>query len=307
MFKTPSDQLIRFVKAREGWASRAYQEKHDVVTIGYGFTNLDKVCSRFFLNQWGRPLRLGDTMTRVDGDILLARVLSEEYAPAVVRRFAGKRDLSQQEGDTCTSVIYNCGAGALNDRWAKALEEGRLADAAALLRRTRITAQGHTLNGLISRRAMEAELLLKGIYAIPAVVPSATHSTSFDDVEAYQRQLQILGFYPGPVDGMVRPELTNAIIKYQRSHPDLVADGIVGRATRASLTRDVAAKNSQVLAPTAGVVVAGGAVVAGMQQAAGAGPQVLLGAAALLALVVAGWFIYGRVYRKELKRLAEVK
>lgn len=300
MADTISEKLVQFVKAREGWSTNAYREKHDVVTIGYGFTNLDKTCQAFFKAKWGRPLRLGDTITKGEGDVLLGQVLRQEYLPPVLKRFG--RSLTQERLDCCVSVSYNCGAGTLSDRWADALAAGDVKRAAELLKETRVTAQGHPLAGLRARRALEADLLLYGRYGSTAVAPAV--SSHAEDVEAYQQQLKILGFYKGEIDGVAGPGTIDAVKAYQAAHPDLVVDGVVGRATRACLERDVRARN---VPAAAGSVVAGGAIVGAIvagDKGSQLAPSVGVLAGIMVALVVA--VVVGLVWRSrhELARVS---
>lgn len=55
-----------------------------------------------------------------------------------------------------------------------------------------------------------------------------------DSVAELQRQLQALGFPPGPVDSAIGPGTEAAAVAFQRSE-GLVADGIVGRNTARAL------------------------------------------------------------------------
>jgi hypothetical protein len=55
-----------------------------------------------------------------------------------------------------------------------------------------------------------------------------------DDVRAVQRRLATLGFDPGPIDGVYGPATERAVRAFQSS-TGLVADGVVGPKTRASL------------------------------------------------------------------------
>jgi peptidoglycan hydrolase-like protein with peptidoglycan-binding domain/DNA invertase Pin-like site-specific DNA recombinase len=57
-------------------------------------------------------------------------------------------------------------------------------------------------------------------------------------VRALQRRLQGLGLAPGPVDGLFGPLTEAAVVRLQRAH-GLVADGIVGTATRRALRGSV--------------------------------------------------------------------
>lgn len=152
---------VAFIAKHEGLRLNTYLDPAGIATIGYGFTMQSRVFAAFAQTKWGRPLRMGDSITQAEATTLLAELLEDEYATPVRKKFSA---LNQHQFDACVSVVYNCGAGTLNDRWAKALGEGNVVAASELLRNTRITAKGKRLQGLVNRRADEAELLLRGAY-----------------------------------------------------------------------------------------------------------------------------------------------
>jgi peptidoglycan hydrolase-like protein with peptidoglycan-binding domain len=57
---------------------------------------------------------------------------------------------------------------------------------------------------------------------------------------AIQEALKLLGFDPGPSDGIVGPKTKQAVKAYQGSK-NLTADGIVGPITRKALAEDLRA------------------------------------------------------------------
>lgn len=57
------------------------------------------------------------------------------------------------------------------------------------------------------------------------------------DVELVQKQLQRLGLYTGPIDGLYGEATAGAIRRFQRAH-NLVADGITGPATYDALQKE---------------------------------------------------------------------
>ena len=125
-----------------------------------------------------------------------------------------------------------------------------MAQAAARLKTTAVTAGGRKLTGLERRRAAEAHLLETGDYG-PGAASAATDEA---DVQTCQRQLATLGLYAGAVDGIAGPATEDAVKAFQRTN-GLFVDGIVGPATRATLARAVAARR-------AGQAAGGGAATA---------------------------------------------
>jgi len=264
-----SPQGVQFIAAHEGLVLKAYRCPAGVITIGYGFTMRSRVFAAWFRAKFGRDLRMGDTITKADADMLLGRLLDSEYGAAVVRDIAAKR---QNHHDGASSVAYNCGPGSLRWQWGVALRGGDARTSATRLRTTAVTANGRRLPGLVRRRAEEAALIESGVYS--AHRPNASQSTDRDDVRQYQQWLKDLGFKV-TVDGIAGPQTIAAVKAFQKAH-DLTVDGIVGPATRAAMIRALDAKKAN---------VAGGAATAG-SAAVGSGGDVTTVDAAVSAL---GW------------------
>lgn len=254
-----SPQGIQFIAAHEGFVSKAYRCPAGVITIGYGFTNGSRVFSEFWRAKHGRALQMGDTITRADADVLLKKLIDHEYGAAVITRIGTSK---QHEHDAASSVSFNCGTGSLGWKWAQALAMKRAAESARLLRTTAVTANGRRLAGLVRRRAQEADLIETGKYPHPA---SATSVSVGSDMRQIQQWLHTLGYDVGPIDGVNGPKTRNAVIDFQIDH-DLLADGIVGPATRAALIRALDARNGQMAAGGSGA--AGGATGVGVDQSA---------------------------------------
>jgi GH24 family phage-related lysozyme (muramidase) len=256
---TPSPALIPFVSRHEGKVHRAYRDSGGVLTIGVGFTALSGVFGQWWKQQRGHALRMGDTISDAECDLLLGMLLAEEYAPPVAKRFAGT-GIRQHEFDAAADLCFNCGAGALKWSWAGQLAARAVTAAAARLRVTAVTAGGRRLAGLERRRADEARLMELGDYG-SAVVSVAAGS---DEVMAYQTQLAILGVYAGAIDGVAGPQ-TDAAARAFQGAQGLTVDGIVGPATRAALGRAVEARRAGQLAggsaATAGAAAGGADLV----------------------------------------------
>jgi lysozyme len=126
-----------------------------------------------------------------------------------------------------------------------------------------------------------------------------------DETRTLQKQLAALGLYGGPLDGIAGEKTHAAILAYQRRHPDLLADGIAGPATRASLVRDLALRDKPL--PTAVTTAAVTTATAAASNAAGTGHPALVAlavGAAVLAVVIA--FVTWR-YRSEIARFIKEK
>lgn len=284
-----------FIAAHEGFVSKTYLCPAGQPTLGFGFTMASKIFADYWRQKHGRGLRMGDTITRAEADMLLQRMVDAEYGTAVNREIAPKK---QHHYDGASSMTFNCGPGALKWKWAKALKNGNIAEAARLLRTTATTANGRKLAGLVRRRAEEATLIQDGRYTgIRDTVADASKSDTNAAIKEYQQMLKDLD-YPITVDGIEGLETRSAVKRFQKEH-DLVADGIVGPATRATLIRALDAKRAN--KATTGATAAGGtggAVTAADPASMDAiWPALMWGVAALV--VVGGIFLFIR-YRGRL-------
>lgn len=241
---------LDFVVRHEGFVSRAYRDPVGIWTIGTGFTNRSGVATSMLGN-----IHAGKTITRAQNDRVLAEAFSREYGPPVDRAMPRAR---QHELDAGYSYCFNCGPAAMGDVWVGWWRKGRKFEAGERLKKTRITAQGKPLKGLRNRRAAEARLLVSGDYGLgaPAQEPQAD----------YMLKLRDLGY--------------DTVLAFQKHHPNLVNDGIMGPATRAQVDRDIAARKEG-----AGVAVGVGIAALLAQY----GPLVAIGAVAVLVGVFVLW------------------
>lgn len=237
-----SEKGLAFIASHEGLVLNAYLDPAGIVTIGYGFTNRSRVFLAWAKTKWGRAMRMGDKLTKREADDILAKLLAEEYEPPVEKKFG--RALTQQQFDACVSACYNLGPGCLAWRWAKALKVGDEKEAARLLRVTGTKAKGRTLKGLVRRRRDEADLIEHGTYPNHGT----TNITADNDILELQRNLEKLGYDPGPVDGFLGRQTRDAVRRFQKENPPLAVDGIAGPATRSAIAR--ALKSKPVEKPT---------------------------------------------------------
>jgi lysozyme len=135
-------------------------------------------------------------------------------------------------------------------KWAELWRAGKLKAAADYLASHYNTAGGVKLPGLVRRRKEEALLFSTGIYTgVSGVLPEGVPRTATESkpagqdpvVREAQELLTAAGLNPGAIDGWMGEKTKAAVIAYQRAHPHLVADGIIGPATLAQLRRDAAA------------------------------------------------------------------
>ncbi|WP_289036011.1 peptidoglycan-binding protein [uncultured Roseibium sp.] len=277
-----SENGVAFVAAHEGFVSKAYLDSAGVLTIGYGFTMRSAVFAAYWRAKVGRALKRSDTITRAEADEVLARLIAEEYE-IYARKFFGD-GLMQTQFDAVVSVVYNLGPRSLKWKWAAALRQGDVAEAARRLRTTGTTAGGRKLAGLVNRRADEAALLQYGEYGLAhARAPGSGKA----DVREAQTGLKRLGFDPGSIDGWAGEKTKAAVLAYQRQHPDLIADGIVGPATMAQIRADLTSLKkpvSKVIATVAAASSGGGAFGVPWIWVAGIGLAVFL-----VAGVFAAW------------------
>lgn len=265
-----SDQGVAFITAFEGFASRAYRCPAGVITIGQGMTMGSKVFADWWTKKHGRPLKMGDTITRVESNEIFKVILDKEYGAAVGTQL---NQALQNRHDAATSMCYNCGTGSLKWKWATYLRDGLVSKSAEVWRTTAVTANGIRLAGLVRRRAAEATLSVHGSYgdavapkpatpATPAKPPPSQSKTNADIVWV-QESLRTLGVNPNiTIDGIDGEETQQAIRSFQKAN-DLVIDGIVGPATRATIIRRLDERRQ--LTTTAGVGAGSGAVGGGAE------------------------------------------
>lgn len=291
-----------FIAGHEGFVPRWYLDPVGIPTIGIGFTWRSAAFRKWWSeNRPGQPFKAGATMSRAEAEAALIRIVAAEYAPPVNLLIAG-RDVPQHAFDAAVSVVFNCGAGALDWRWAGALAAGDFKGAARLLRDTAVTAKGKRLPGLVRRRAEEAALLAHGDYAgaaarLPKAVtaPAAALSKGARGgrVIALQQKLRDLGHLEGAVDGRFGAATEAALMDFQRA-ANLAVDGVAGEKTLVALeTATRASKPAGTTAPPAAPKPAGPEADFTPPEPPPAGGLLPAALAALAAALVAlwGWII----------------
>ncbi|MEP1934939.1 MAG: peptidoglycan-binding protein [Roseibium sp.] len=247
-----SDQGLKFLAEHEGFVSRGYLDPVGVVTIAYGFTMRSRVFAAWWRAKHGRKLKVNDRMTRTEADQVLQKLLSEEFEPSVHARMPS--NTKQHQFDAATSAVYNLGPAFMGWKAAKLWIAGKIKAAASYWATHYNTAAGRKLPGLVRRRKEEAHLFLTGDYGGAGVgirdgvvlYPRQIKPIEPDPVvREAQEALKRFGFDPGSVDGWMGRNTKTAVLAYQKNHPHLSNDGIIGPATMAQLRKDgLAVKDS---------------------------------------------------------------
>ncbi|RVG73033.1 peptidoglycan-binding protein [Sinorhizobium meliloti] len=241
---TTSPRGRAFVRGHEGNPLTCYLDPVGIPTIGTGFT-IRSAAVRAALKRLGiTKLLPGKTkITAEQSDAIFAAVLADEFEPAVVASSPTSR--KQHQMDAAVSAIYNLGAGAMQWTWADLWRAGKVKEAAVYLGSNYNTADGKRLPGLVRRRKEEADLFLNGRYAsVGGAVKEATDKPPRKPDAVVKEAQEILtskGFNPGAIDGWMGEKTREAVIAYQKAHPHLEADGILGPATLSQLRRDAKA------------------------------------------------------------------
>lgn len=235
-----SDKGLAFIAGHEGFVSKAYRDPIGIWTIGFGFTSRSYAVRKHI-----GIIQPGMTISREQATSMLRTIVDEEFGPATAKGMPGAK---QHEFDMGASACFNIGARIFRWKWAKAYRTGRISAAASLWRKSATSANGKVLRGLVRRRREEADLLRYGKYSADGrqtfqpANSEARHSDTL--LKEYQRKLKELGFDPGPIDGLHGPKTTATVAEFQRSDPNLKADGALGRATMESIDRKLGAKSA---------------------------------------------------------------
>jgi len=252
-----------FLIGHEGVVLKAYRCPANIITIGSGLTAASGVIVP----------KLGMTITPEENERLVDLALTRNYLPRVTKALQGTT--AQHVIDGATSFDFNTGA-ILKASWVKALLKGAR-DAARKGIAAWNKGGGKVLKGLVRRRAEEADMILLGKYPawvhVPALAAPTVESPDFaayvvsvteEEREEIRSAFARLGFDVGTVKGLVARK---AVEDFQRAR-DLTVDGKIGRATLATLQREIDAKAKST---NAAATSAGGAGVAGGAEAVNVG------------------------------------
>lgn len=298
----------RFISGHEGNPLTAYLDPVGVPTIGHGFTMRSPAVKRALAKIGITKLVPGKTkITAAQSDAIFEEVLGVEFEPAVRSALPKSKITHQHMFDAMLSATYNLGPRFMGWKW-KSLWIGEGVPAAASYWASHYnTAGDKKLPGLVRRRKEEADLFQYGRYAgvpegAPREVTDVPPTTPEGDpvVRDAQKKLNKVGL-PVEVDGWMGPKTRAAILAYQRMHPHLVDDGILGPATAAQLQRDVAAVKKTVQG--VGSLVAGSGVLSAV---AGLPWAWIAGAVAIGAVAYFAWTQRDVIQRRWNKALGKV-
>lgn len=236
---TSKDGRVQII-ASEGNPTVVYLDPVGIPTVGPGLAQHNPVVKRML-----GTLVPGQRIPREKLDRVFGAVLAEYVDPAIRK---GMPNAKQHEFDAGADMVFNCGPGCLNWNWAKLWRDGKVGAAAQYLATHYNTAKGKVFRGLTLRRQACAKLLENGIYAHTGtgegverkVLPKQPAKPDTIVIEA-QQLLTARGFNPGAIDGWMGRDTKKAILAYQKAHPHLLNDGILGKATLTQLRRDAEA------------------------------------------------------------------
>lgn len=147
-------KALDFIKEWEGFSPTPYHDVAGVMTIGYGETQLE-----------GREVRDSDRLSKAEAEVLLARRLQQDYAPALFRLLPKAQAWQPAQIAALVSWLYNVGAGAAaSSTLVKRLNAGEpplVVIEQELVKWNR--AGGEVVEGLKNRRAAEVALFSGGI------------------------------------------------------------------------------------------------------------------------------------------------
>ena len=146
-----SDSGLSFLKKWERYRGKPYNDGYGTMTIGYGHVIL--------------PGEKFTELSEPDAAALLAK--DAAWAASVVNQLV-QVPLTSSQFDALTSLVFNWGSGNFrNSSHLALLNSGDYAGAARRLREHPITSGGQRSQGLINRRAAEADLFARdGIYTL---------------------------------------------------------------------------------------------------------------------------------------------
>ncbi len=239
-----SAQGVADLELHEGVVLKAYRDPVGIWTIGAGLTRASGVIEP----------KSGMVIRRDQATQLLQEALRKNYEPRVTKAMP---DAKQNEFDAGVSFDFNTGA-IHRASWVKAWRARFWPGVEKGLRQW-VKGGGRVLPGLKRRRQAEYEMMRMGVYQSAAASAvrigtgaKITLRLNPEEIEAVRASFASLGYDPGNQKG----EISRAqVVEFQRAH-DLLADGILGRATLSTLERAMAARDkAKVAVPVAAVAV----------------------------------------------------
>jgi lysozyme len=252
-----------FISGHEGNPLTAYLDPVGIPTIGHGFTMRSPQVRQELAKLGIKKLVPGKTkITAKQSDDIFAAVLEKEFEPVVNNQMPENRTVKPNMFDAMISATWNLGPKFMGWRWIRPWRDnGNVSESARIWSESYNTAGGRKLPGLVRRRKEEALLFEQGVYTgvkegtprkptkEPPLMPDGLTKEA-------QEILKSLG-WDIKVDGWFGEKTKEAILEYQKNHPHLKNDGILGPATIAQLRRDVLAKK-QAVTETLGVSIPSG-------------------------------------------------
>ncbi|WP_298966126.1 peptidoglycan-binding protein [uncultured Roseibium sp.] len=227
---TTSKRGRDFIATHEGVVLRAYKDVVGIWTIGVGHT-----------------ARAGGIKPKPGMKITHEQAMDQLEAD--LRKFEGRVRKqacfdNQHSFDGATSFDFNTGR-IHNATWVKRFREGELTRAEESIMLW-VKAGGRKIRGLVNRRNAERRLIFYGDYGHIKHAEGQRRSEPLDIlpreqdpmVKEAQELLTARGFNPGAIDGWWGRNTKGALLEYQKTHPHLTNDGILGPATMAQLRRD---------------------------------------------------------------------
>ena len=278
---TMSDKGFATLRHHEGDVLKAYLCPANHWTISMGLTKHSGVIDP-------RP---GMVITREESERLTRLALARNYEPRVRQHFdPALVPHSQAAFDAAVSFDFNTGR-IHNATWVRRWMEGAFAAARASLMQW-VRGGGRVLPGLERRRKDEAAMAFDGRYpAIPGGTGTPrTYAVFVIDVEPEKKRIirEVLADLGYDVGAHADQILIGAVKQFQADH-DLTVDGLIGRATLATLQREIDARKftkAGAGATGGGAATTGGAAAAPEAIAeTGASPELVAGGGIVLTLL----------------------
>jgi len=255
-----SDKGFDVLDQEEGDVLRAYRCPAGILTISRGLTAASGVV---------RPVP-GMVITQAESDRLTRLALARNYEPAVEQAMAPGKP-AQHEFDA--GVLFHWNTGAIGRAtWVRLWLKRAWASVEPAFKSWN-KAGGKAVGGLVRRREREFLILRHAQYPVAAkkAVPVSDLNAparivlpvTAADLPKLSQALQDLGYAVGGSAGSNAATIpAHALRQFQRDH-DLTVDGILGRATAATIQRriDAAAKGKTAAAGGTTGVAGGAAVV----------------------------------------------